>query len=239
MRVRIGLGSCGIAAGASKIFNIIKDEVAARGLDIDLQQTGCIGMCHHEPLLDVIEDDGTVYTYGHVTPDNATRILDEHICAGKPVEDVLVGTSQKPNDFLAGQLRIALGNCGVIDPERYEDYVDAGGYEALRKAVGSMTPEQVIEEIKVSGLRGRGGAGFPTWFKWQATRQTEGDRKYIICNADEGDPGAFMERSLLEGDPHNVIEGMIIAANSMWPSLSRLTLDLVTSTPQRSQITPL
>jgi NADH-quinone oxidoreductase subunit F len=211
MRVRIGLGSCGIAAGASKIFNIIKDEVAARGLDIDLQQTGCIGMCHHEPLLDVIEDDGTVYTYGHVTPDNATRILDEHICAGKPVEDVLVGTSQKPNDFLAGQLRIALGNCGVIDPERYEDYVDAGGYEALRKAVGSMTPEQVIEEIKVSGLRGRGGAGFPTWFKWQATRQTEGDRKYIICNADEGDPGAFMERSLLEGDPHNVIEGMIIA----------------------------
>lgn len=211
MRIRIGLGSCGIAAGAAKIFDTIKDEIAARGLDVDLQQTGCIGMCHHEPLLDVIEDDGTVYTYGHVTPDHAARILDEHICAGKPVEDVLVGTSQKPNDFLAGQVRIALGNCGVIDPERYEDYVDAGGYEALRKAVGSMTPEQVIEEIKVSGLRGRGGAGFPTWFKWQATRQEEGDTKYIICNADEGDPGAFMDRSLLEGDPHNVIEGMIIA----------------------------
>lgn len=211
MRIRIGLGSCGIAAGALRIFDAAKDEIAARGLEVELQQTGCIGMCHNEPLLDVIEDSGAVYTYGHVTPDLVTRILDQHICAGKPVEDALVGTSQKPNDFLVGQVRIALRNCGVIDPESFEDYVNTGGYDALHKAVVSMTPEQVIEEIKTSGLRGRGGAGFPTWFKWQAARRAEGDLKYIICNADEGDPGAFMDRSLLEGDPHCVLEGMIIA----------------------------
>ena len=211
MRIRIGLGSCGIAAGGMKVWEAVKDEVEKRALKIDVQQTGCIGMCYQEPLLDVIEDGGEVYTYGHVTPERVMRIFDDHISKGQPVTEYLVGTSSRPNDFLSGQVRVALRNCGVIDPENIRDYRAGGGYSALRKAVTSMSPEQVIEEVKASGLRGRGGAGFPTWFKWQATRQAGGDTRYIICNADEGDPGAFMDRSVLEGDPHSVLEGMAIA----------------------------
>ncbi|HHW42140.1 MAG TPA: NADH-quinone oxidoreductase subunit NuoF [Syntrophomonadaceae bacterium] len=211
MRIRIGLGSCGIAAGGMKVWEAVKDEVEKRALKIDVQQTGCIGMCYQEPLLDVIEDGGEVYTYGHVTPERVMRIFDDHISKGQPVTEYLVGTSSRPNDFLSGQVRVALRNCGVIDPENIRDYRAGGGYSALRKAVTSMSPEQVIAEVKASGLRGRGGAGFPTWFKWQATRQAGGDTRYIICNADEGDPGAFMDRSVLEGDPHSVLEGMAIA----------------------------
>lgn len=211
MRIRIGLGSCGIAAGGMKVWDAVKAEVEKRALEIDVQQTGCVGMCHQEPLLDIIEDGGDVYTYGHVTPERVKRIFDDHITSGQPVAGYLVGTSSRPNDFLSEQVRVALRNCGVIDPEEIRDYRAGGGYTALRKAVTSMSPEQVISEVKASGLRGRGGAGFPTWFKWQATRQARGDTRYIICNADEGDPGAFMDRSVLEGDPHSVLEGMAIA----------------------------
>ncbi|MGB4428672.1 MAG: NADH-ubiquinone oxidoreductase-F iron-sulfur binding region domain-containing protein, partial [Thermacetogeniaceae bacterium] len=128
-----------------------------------------------------------------------------------PVEQYLLAAPEKDYSFMEGQKRVALRNCGIINPENLQDYVDQGGYQALKRVVSEMTPIDVISEIKESGLRGRGGAGFPTWFKWDATRRTPGDIKYIICNADEGDPGAFMDRSLLEGDPHSVLEGMAIA----------------------------
>lgn len=217
MRIRVGLGSCGIAAGARDVMEQVQEEIARRGLELQVQPTGCIGLCHHEPLLDLIADDG-VYTYGHVTPELVTAIFDQHLVGNKPLEEHLVVSPEHQNEFLSGQVRIALRNCGIINPERLEDYQVQGGYRGLRRAVTSMTPEEVIAEIKESGLRGRGGAGFPTWFKWQAARQNKGDLKYVVCNADEGDPGAFMDRSLLEGDPHSVLEGMILAGYAIGAS---------------------
>lgn len=210
MIVRIGLSSCGIAAGGLPVWETIEAEIEQKGLDWKLRQTGCIGMCHYEPLVDVIHADGSINTYGNVTPESAQEIIQSEI-DGIALAKYLIATDQEPNDCMAGQVRVALRNCGYINPESIDDYINAGGYCALNKVITSMSPEQVIEEIKVSGLRGRGGAGFPTWFKWNATRQEPGEVKYLICNADEGDPGAFMDRSLLEGDPHGVLEGMIIA----------------------------
>ncbi|MGS0764738.1 NADH-ubiquinone oxidoreductase-F iron-sulfur binding region domain-containing protein [Syntrophomonas curvata] len=211
MKLRIGLGSCGIAAGALNVTDSLEAELAARSINIDIQATGCIGMCHNEPLLEIIEDDGQIFTYGHVNQESVKEIVAEHIAGGTPVAKLLVHSSAEPNGFLNGQLRVALRNCGIINPENIDDYVERGGYRALDKAKG-MSPEEVIEEVKQSGLRGRGGAGFPTWFKWDAARNNPGEVKYVICNADEGDPGAFMDRSLLESDPHSVLEGMAIAA---------------------------
>ena len=208
MIIRIGLGSCGIAAGGLQVWDAVKEEIDLRGLDIHLEQTGCIGMCHHEPLLDIIYDDGKIITYGSVSPEMVKEIFSEEMT---PVDKYIISTDDKPNDFLAGQVRVALRNCGVMDPESIDDYIKNGGYKAIGKVVSEMSPEQLIEEIKISGLRGRGGAGFPTWFKWNATRQEKNPDKYVVCNADEGDPGAFMDRSVLEGDPHSVIEGMAIA----------------------------
>ncbi|NLN87319.1 MAG: NADH-quinone oxidoreductase subunit NuoF [Syntrophomonadaceae bacterium] len=210
MIVRIGLSSCGIAAGGLLVKEALAFAFEEEGLGWELQQTGCIGMCHYEPLVDVIHQDGSINTYGNVTVDTAREIVVAEM-SGAALEKYRIATDREPNDCLAGQVRIALRNCGIIDPESIRDYTDRGGYQALQKALTRMTPQQVIEEIKISGLKGRGGAGFPTWFKWNATRQEPGDIKYLICNADEGDPGAFMDRSLLEGDPHAVLEGMIIA----------------------------
>jgi NADH-quinone oxidoreductase subunit F len=211
MKIRVGLGSCGIAAGALQVMDSLKAELKSRELNIEIQQTGCIGMCHNEPLIDVIEDNGKIYTYGHVNEKNIKEIIEKHLLQGKVADKYLVSSSDKPNDFLAQQVRVALRNCGVIDPEKIEQYLDRGGYKALAKAIKELGPEKVIEEIKIAGLRGRGGAGFPAWFKWNAARKNPGEIKYIICNADEGDPGAFMDRSLLESDPHAVLEGMAIA----------------------------
>ncbi|HRY12530.1 MAG TPA: NADH-quinone oxidoreductase subunit NuoF [Syntrophomonadaceae bacterium] len=210
MIVRIGLSSCGIAAGGLPVKEALALVIEQQGLDWELQQTGCIGMCHYEPLVDVIHEDGSINTYGNVTVDGAREIVAAE-ASGTALEKYRIATDREPNDCLAGQVRIALRNCGTIDPESIQDYINSGGYQALQKALNQMTPKQVIEEIKISGLKGRGGAGFPTWFKWNATRQEPGDIKYLICNADEGDPGAFMDRSLLEGDPHSVLEGMVIA----------------------------
>jgi NADH-quinone oxidoreductase subunit F len=166
-------------------------------------------MCFYEPIVDVIDHDH-VYTYANVTPAIAEEIFNSHIVGGKPVEKYIVSTSDKPYPILAKQVRIALKNCGIINPENIEDYLAKDGYKALAKVIKEQTQEEVIEEIKISGLRGRGGAGFPTWFKWNAAKQSKADIKYVVCNADEGDPGAFMDRSVLEGDPHAVLEGMII-----------------------------
>lgn len=210
MKIRIGLGSCGIAAGGNKVLARLKEQLEDKNLDIDVESTGCIGVCFLEPLMDVVEEDA-VYTYGGVTPEMVEEIVESHLVNGKPVEKYIVYTKKSPLPSLEKQVRIALRNCGLINPESIDDYLDRKGYQGIKKAVTSMTQREVIEEIKTSGLRGRGGAGFPTWFKWNAALQAKGSPKYIVCNADEGDPGAFMDRSILEGDPHSLIEGMMIA----------------------------
>ena len=208
MKIIIGEGSCGIAAGAAKIY----DYFAKHTKFAELSITGCIGMCYLEPIVDVIEE-GKKRTYCKV----GTDILPEFSKALEQKEfdgTLLKSLELKEEDraFLEKQTRIALRNCGIINPESIEDYIEAGGYQALERVLREMTPEQVIETIKISGLAGRGGAGFPTWFKWNAARQSPGDQKYLICNADEGDPGAFMDRAVIESDPHNLIEGMLIGA---------------------------
>ncbi|MGI6629192.1 MAG: NADH-ubiquinone oxidoreductase-F iron-sulfur binding region domain-containing protein [Bacillota bacterium] len=209
MKIRIGFGSCGIAAGARKVLAEFEKEFSQRGLDIPITKTGCNGMCFNEPLIEVFDQDGQVFMYGKVMPEMVKEIIEQHVIGGQPVTEYLV--SDDDLGFINKQKRVALRNCGNIDPESIDDYMASGGYQAFEKCLTQMTPEQVIEEIKISGLRGRGGAGFPTWFKWNATRQAKGAPKYVICNADEGDPGAFMDRSLLESDPNSVMEGMMIA----------------------------
>jgi NADH:ubiquinone oxidoreductase subunit F (NADH-binding) len=156
-------------------------------------------------------------TYQGVKPDNAIRIVQEHLIEGKPVTEWLIDDSYY--SFHSKQHKILLKDCGTIDPEDIQAYVNAGGYEAIKKILTEMTPEAVISEIKASGIRGRGGAGFPTGVKWEACRNAPGDPKYIVCNADEGDPGAFMDRSIIEGNPHAVIEGMMIAAYAIGSDL--------------------
>lgn len=210
-KIRVGLGSCGIAAGGLKVWEFLQAEQARLIPGVELQRTGCIGMCHHEPLLDIVEDDENVFTYGGVTPEKAEEIITRHLSGQGSLEKYLVSSSEQPSDYIKPQQRIVLRNCGLINPESIEDYRRQGGYKALIKVLKSMSPAQVLEEIRISDLRGRGGAGFPTWFKWNATRQEKNQPKYVVCNADEGDPGAFMDRSLLESDPHSVLEGMIIA----------------------------
>ncbi|MCG0275347.1 MAG: NADH-quinone oxidoreductase subunit NuoF [Thermosediminibacteraceae bacterium] len=210
MKVVVGLGSCGIAAGGNKVLEAIKSEVENRGIHVDVKKAGCIGMCYLEPIVEVIDDGGNKTTYVKVTPEIVKEIFENHIEKGNVVSEYVL--SEEDRSYIEGQKRIALRNCGIIDPESIDEYIESGGYKALEKAIKEMTPERVIEEIKISGLRGRGGAGFPTWFKWNATRIAPGAPKYVVCNADEGDPGAFMDRSVLEGDPHSVLEGMAIAA---------------------------
>ncbi|MGB9812062.1 MAG: NADH-quinone oxidoreductase subunit NuoF [Thermovenabulum sp.] len=209
MKVLVGLGSCGIAAGGNKVLQVIEEEVNKSGINLEIEKVGCIGLCYLEPIVDVIDDSGNKTTYVKVTPEIMRNIFEEHILKGNVIEKNVI--SKEDVEYLRGQKRIALRNCGVINPESIEEYIKNGGYRALEKVLKEMTPERVIDEIKISGLRGRGGAGFPTWFKWNAARQAAGSPKYIVCNADEGDPGAFMDRSILEGDPHSVIEGMAIA----------------------------
>ena len=210
MTIRVGLGSCGMAAGGNKVLQKIKEGIKSHNLDITVEPTGCVGMCFYEPIVDVIDGDKT-YTYGYVDENVAEKIVEKHVVNGQPLEENLIYTSDKPAGYVKNQVKVALENCGKINPENIEDYIEKNGYKAVEKVVLSMTPEDVIEEMKISGLRGRGGAGFPTWFKWNAARQAKGNDKYVICNADEGDPGAFMDRSVLEGDPHRIIEGMTIA----------------------------
>jgi len=213
VKVIIGFGSCGIAAGANKVYHEFEKQISEKKANVSLEKTGCIGTCFIEPMLDVIDDNGVKTTYVNVTPKIVTEIMDKHVLGGKVAEEYLI--SAEDQDMIKKQKRIALRNCGLVNPESIDDYIAAGGYEATRKAVTTMTQDQIIAEMKVSGLRGRGGAGFPTWFKWNAAKQSPGPEKYIVCNADEGDPGAFMDRSVLEGDPHSVIEGMIIGGFAM------------------------
>ena len=204
----VGEGSCGLAAGAGKVHAALE---ALRGEDFALGVTGCIGMCFLEPIVEIYEDGALLKRLVRVQEGDAERIASA-LKSGDfaPVEDLVI--TEDDAGFLAKQTRIALRHCGVIAPTDIDAYIAAGGYAAIEKVLKTMTPEAVIEEIKVSGLAGRGGAGFPTWFKWNAARQAQGEPKYLICNADEGDPGAFMDRAVIESDPHSLIEGMLIGA---------------------------
>ncbi len=215
MKITVGLGTCGIAAGAEKTFAALEAGLASASLPIEVEKTGCLGMCYREPLVEVRNDDGTRLQYGNLTADKVGRLVDEHLTQGKPIEDWLVWADDgrgSERAYFTRQTRIVLRNCGKINPESLDDYLAVGGYQAINQVLGQSDPEALIASIVDSGLRGRGGAGFLTGMKWRFTRLAKGDRKFIICNADEGDPGAFMDRSVLESDPHSVLEGMAIAA---------------------------
>ncbi len=205
---------------ADLIYQNLLKACETHGLKDSVQvvKTGCFGFCEKGPIVKALPDDSF---YVEVKPEDAERIVAEHFVKGRPVKDLLYhsgGQAAKGEGdikFYQKQLRIVLRNCGVINPENIDEYIARDGYAALEKVLFKMNPEDVIAELKVSGLRGRGGAGFPTWLKWQSTRQSPGDQKYVICNADEGDPGAYMDRSTLEGDPHSVLEAMTIAGYTM------------------------
>ena len=213
MKVIIGQGSCGVATGAKKTAAEFERLIGEKGLDIKVDITGCVGTCYLEPIVDIYDDNDIMTRYVKVKPECVLEIVEKHLVNGEIATDLAISDEDKL--FIEKQQRVVLRNCGLINPEKIEEYIAVGGYEATKKVVTSMSPEDVIEEIKVSGLRGRGGAGFPTWFKWNAALQNKADQKYIVCNADEGDPGAFMDRSVLEGDPHSLIEGMIIGGYAM------------------------
>ena len=210
MRIIVGQGSCGIAAGAQKVYNAIEAELSSfEGVTLGI--TGCIGMCYLEPIVDVYNGQELFARFVKVKEKDAERILKAAASENlDEVKDLMISEDDK--SFLSQQTRIALRNCGIIDPTSIDAYISAGGYEAIRKVLSGMTQEDVIEVIKTSGLAGRGGAGFPTWFKWNAAKESKGEEKYLICNADEGDPGAFMDRAVIESDPHTLIEGMLIGA---------------------------
>ncbi len=212
IRIAVGKGSCGIAAGAAALSDALAPLLESSG--VSLGTVGCVGMCWLEPIVDIYENGLLKARLVHVQPEQAPMIAQAVKSGDFSVIDPLRITKED-HAFLEQQTRIALRNCGIIDPESIESALDAGSYQAIRKILSQengMSPEDVIECVKISGLAGRGGAGFPTWFKWNAARNAAGDEKYLICNADEGDPGAFMDRAVIESDPHTLIEGMLIGA---------------------------
>jgi NADH-quinone oxidoreductase subunit F len=212
-KIKVGLGTCGISAGGTQVFDKLHKYLVHNNLNIELVETGCMGMCYEEVLVEIVDNDDK-YLYSKVTPEKVSRIFNEHILEDRPVKEWIIKSNgfSQVESFLKNQKRIVLRNCGEINPSSIDDYIQFKGYEAIQKVLNSYTPAQVIDEIIKSGLRGRGGGGFLTGMKWKLTAQEESDKKFLICNADEGDPGAFMDRSVLEGDPHSVIEGMMIAA---------------------------
>jgi NADH-quinone oxidoreductase subunit F len=231
--IYVGTGTCGIAAGARETLQAIEHEIARRKLAAQTVGVGCIGMCAKEPLVDIQINGGSHVLYANIQPEMVGRLIDEHVANHRPVREWVIcrmtdgePAADEPQailnlpqfrdlPFTAKQLRVALGNCGLIAPEKIGDYIARDGYRALARVLGTWSPEEVIRQIKESGLRGRGGGGFPTGTKWELCRKSPGDTKYVICNADEGDPGAFMDRSILESDPHAVLEGMAIAGYAM------------------------
>ncbi len=214
-KVIVGLGSCGTAAGAKKVYDKIAALKEAEKLDFELKKTSCVGMCYREPLVEIIDESGA-YLYGEIDEDKAVELIEKHINQHSPIKDYVVHTDlfkTIDNTFTDDQVKITLRNCGYMDPESIDEYEERNGYRAIKKIAGSgLSRLDVIQTVLDSGIRGRGGGGFPTGLKWKFANNNKSDEKYIICNADEGDPGAFMDRSVLEGDPHSVIEGMIIGA---------------------------
>jgi len=220
-QIIIGAATCGRAAGAMTIIDTINAELARRNIKATITLVGCIGICYLEPLVDIVKPGRPRICYANVTPEIISQLIEDYIANDNPRPDLALGTLGDGEvagipkfwelPMLQPQVRIALRNCGLIDPEKIDHYIARGGYTGLVNAL-KMTPQAVIDEVKKSGLRGRGGAGFPTGMKWQFCHDATGETKYLICNADEGDPGAFMDRSLLESDPHAVLEGMLIGA---------------------------
>ncbi|MBI4838788.1 MAG: SLBB domain-containing protein, partial [Nitrospirae bacterium] len=213
--IKVCMGTGGIAAGGAEVLEAFNKEIKAAGIDAVVQKNcsmhkvGCRGLCAKDVLVDVIINDEKV-TYQFIKPDMVPRIVTEHIIGKTAVQDWVAGDDY--HNFHKKQFKVVLADCGSIDPENIDAYMAVRGYEAAKKVLTAMTPEEAIGIIKDSGLRGRGGAGFPTGQKWEICRKNQSAQKYIICNADEGDPGAFMDRSVIEGNPHAVIEGMVIGA---------------------------
>ncbi|HOQ16432.1 MAG TPA: NADH-quinone oxidoreductase subunit NuoF [Defluviitaleaceae bacterium] len=217
MHVLVCGGTGCVSSNSIQIVENLKKYLKENGIEDEVQvlKTGCFGFCEKGPIVKILPDN-TFYV--QVKPEDAEIIVKEHLIKGRKVERLLY---KEPNtqtaiddskhmDFYKKQMRVALRNCGFIDPDNIEEYIARDGYQALGKALTEMTPEQVIEEVKKSGLRGRGGGGFPTGLKWEFAYKNKSDQKYVVCNADEGDPGAFMDRSILEGDPHSIVEAMAI-----------------------------
>ena len=213
------------SSGSQKIMEKLKEELAKQGLtdEVAVVQTGCHGLCALGPIMIVYPDAAF---YSMVKEEDIPEIVSEHLLKGRVVKRLLYQETVTPagvkalidTDFYKKQHRIALRNCGIINPESIEEYIGTGGYEALGKVLTEMTPDDVIQTLLDSGLRGRGGGGFPTGLKWKLAKQNDADQKYVCCNADEGDPGAFMDRSILEGDPHAVLEAMAIAGYAIGAS---------------------
>jgi NADH-quinone oxidoreductase subunit F len=213
--IRVCMGPAGIAAGGKGVLEAFSKVLLEKGVGAELRQNcsahqvGCIGLCARDVLVEM-DNRGAKTTYQYIKPDMVERIVNEHLIGGSPVNEWLVDSDF--DSFYQKQFKIVLSDVGKIDPEDVDSYISAGGYEPTREVLMTWIPDDVIEEIKESGIRGRGGAGFPTGLKWELARRSKGDIKYLICNADEGDPGAFMDRAVIEGNPHSVIEGMIIGA---------------------------
>ncbi len=221
----IGAGTCGLSAGADKTLKAVKKYVAAKKLDLDIIETGCIGLCSEEPLMEIQMPERARVMFGKVTGDNAEKILVSVFEDKKIPEECLLGQHKNENSkawdkvpyvdeipFFAPQTRLVLNNCGIIDPASINEYIAHGGYKSFTRALHTMTSVDVCNLVEEKGLRGRGGGGFPAGKKWKFALGTESDQKYMICNADEGDPGAFMDRALIEGDPHKLLEGLAIGA---------------------------
>jgi len=218
----VGLATCGLAAGAGEAVKAARAQLEEDGIAARIVPVGCAGACCFEPLMDLEKPGGPRICYGQVTEEKAREIVRSFFVGGDPRPDLALGTVGEVEvrgiprlrdlPMLAGQVRLVTRNFGMINPEDIDHYLADGGYEALERALTEMTPEQIIEEVERSGLRGRGGGGFATARKWRSCREAEGEPKYVICNGDEGDPGAFMDRSIMEANPHAVIEGMVIGA---------------------------
>lgn len=218
LSVIVGEGTCGIAAGSKEVIATFQKYAP----EINIKTVGCVGMCHQEVITEVNDNNGNKFIYGQVTKQTVPKIIRYHMGEGNLSKDHLIFSPEEQDhdkwQYLENQTRIALRNVGYLDPTSISNYQERDGYKAIKKVIKEMTPEQVIEEVEASHIKGRGGAGFPTHIKWNFARRSEADIKYLICNGDEGDPGAFMDRSLLEGDPHNIIEGMLIAAYAIGAS---------------------
>ncbi|HID55554.1 TPA: NADH-quinone oxidoreductase subunit F, partial [Candidatus Poribacteria bacterium] len=239
------MATCGLAIGADEVYEAVEEVIRERKLNILLVKTGCLGFCQKEPIMDVLAPGMPRLIYMQMTPERAVKVVEaiarnevrrDYLLCKLEEEELMIdgsirryelsASNNKLEDiptyqqvpFFAKQMRIVLRNCGFINPESMEEYIARGGYRSLYKALTSFSPEEVIEQVKRSGLRGRGGAGFPTGMKWEFTRKAKGEPKYVVCNADEGDPGAYMDRAVLEGDPHSVIEGMLIGAYAIGAS---------------------
>ena len=215
MVIRVCMGPAGIAAGGKEVLDAFRQCLSEAGISAEVKehcsshQVGCIGLCAKDVLVEV-HKNGNKTTYQYVKPDMVERIVSEHVIGDTPVQEWLADSDCE--NFYRKQVKVVLSDCGRLDPEDIDAYIAAGGYEPTREVLATWIPDDVIDEIKASGIRGRGGAGFPTGLKWELARRSKGTKKYLICNADEGDPGAFMDRAVIEGNPHSVIEGMLIGA---------------------------